>query len=67
MESAAVFLIGIAVIWLVFWIVRNDGATEIRDQHGLFRMRPPAEPAAEAAPDDIGAAESGGNRPPAAR
>jgi hypothetical protein len=29
---------------LVFWIVQNDGASSIRDQRGLFRMRPPAEP-----------------------
>ena len=43
MESAAVFLVGIAVIMLVFWIVQNDGASSIRDQRGLFRMRPPAE------------------------
>jgi hypothetical protein len=43
MESAAVFLIGVAIIWLVFWTVRNDGMPSIRDQRGLFRMRPPAE------------------------
>lgn len=42
MESAAVFLIGIAIVWLVFWTVRNDGVPAIRDQRGVFRMRPPA-------------------------
>ena len=45
MESAAVFLIGIAIIWLVFWTIRNDGMPSIRDQRGLFRMRPPMETA----------------------
>ena len=49
MESAAVFLVGIAMIWIVFWIVRNDGVRSIRDQRGLFRMRVP--PEAEAARD----------------
>lgn len=47
MESVAVFLVGVAVIWLVFWIVKNDGAATLRDQRGLFRMRPPAEPPAQ--------------------
>ncbi len=44
MESAAVFLVGIAIILLGFWIVQNDGASSIRKQRGLFRMRPPAGP-----------------------
>lgn len=48
MESAAVFLVGIAIILLVFWIVRNDGASSIRNQRGLFRMRPPAAPPPDA-------------------
>lgn len=46
MESAAVFLIGVAIVWLVFWIVQNDGARTIHGQRGLFRMRMPAEPGA---------------------
>ena len=54
MESVAVFLVGVAMVWLVFWAVRNDGARSIRDQRGLFRMRVPPEPAATAAagPDE---------------
>ena len=45
MESVAVFLTGVAMVWIVFWIVRNDGARSIREQQGLFRMRVPREPA----------------------
>lgn len=62
MESVAVFLVGIAVIWLVFWIVKNDGAATLRDQRGLFRMRPPAEPPAQpgAAPGGPGGVGPGG-------
>jgi hypothetical protein len=44
MESVAVFLTGVAMVWIVFWFVRNDGARSIRDQRGLFRMRVPQEP-----------------------
>lgn len=50
MESAAVFLIGVAIVWLVFWIVQNDGAPTIRHQRGLFRMRTPAESDPSAGP-----------------
>ena len=51
LESVAVFLVGVAMVWLVFWIVRNDGAPSIQAQRGLYRMRvPDARPDVNAAP-----------------
>jgi hypothetical protein len=60
MESAAVFLVGVAIVVLVFWLVQNDRSPSIRDQRGLFRMRPPAQPAPEekAATGDAAAEET---------
>lgn len=55
MESVAVFLVGVAMVWLVFWLVRNDGAPSIKSQRGLYSMRvpevPPAAEAGQTAPD----------------
>lgn len=66
MESAAVFLIGIAVVWLVFWIVRNDGVPTIRDQRGLYRMRTP-ETRPDAAREPAQSLKPGQGLPPATR
>jgi len=38
MESVAVGVAGIAVVWLIIWTVRNGKAPSIGDQKGLFRM-----------------------------
>lgn len=29
------------VVYLMFWMIRNDGADRIEDQHGLLRMAMP--------------------------
>lgn len=51
MESVAVFLVGVAMVWLMFWLVRNDGAPSIKAQSGLYSMRvPETPPATEAGP-----------------
>ena len=63
MESAAVFMVGAAMIWLVYWIVGNDGAPTIREQRGPFRMQPPAEPRAEPAPEAAQTAQASQPRP----
>ncbi len=38
MESVAIGVAGIAVVWLIIWTVRNGKAPSIGDQKGLFRM-----------------------------
>ena len=38
MESVAIGVAGIAVVWLIIWTVRNDKVSSIGDQKGLFRM-----------------------------
>ena len=39
MTSIAVLAVGIGVVWLVFWAVKNERATRVGEQGGLFRMR----------------------------
>lgn len=50
MESVAVFLVGVAIVWIVFWAIRNDKSPRIADQRGLFRMRVPGEAETEPEP-----------------
>lgn len=39
------------MVWLMFWLVRNDGAPSIKAQSGLYSMRvPETPPATEAGP-----------------
>ena len=38
MESIAIVLAAIAVIWLIIWCIRNENVTSIGEQKGLFRM-----------------------------
>lgn len=64
LESAAVFLVGVAMVWLVFWLVRNDGAPSIGAQRGPYRMRvPETPPAADADPASASDPASGSSRP----
>jgi hypothetical protein len=51
------------MIWLVYWIVGNDGAATIREQRGPFRMQPPAVPQADPAPEGAQTAEASQTRP----
>jgi len=39
MESLAVFLAGVAIVWLVFWQVQHDQVRSIEEHRGFFRMR----------------------------
>ena len=39
MTSIAVLAIGVGIVWLVFWAVKNEGASKVGEQSGLFRMR----------------------------
>ena len=39
MTSIAVLVIGVGIVWLVFWVVKNENASKIGEQSGLFRMR----------------------------
>lgn len=41
MEAVGVFMVGISIIWIVVWAIRNDTCSRIVDQRGLFRMRVP--------------------------
>ena len=34
----AIALAGIAIVWLIIWTMRNEKASSIADQKGLFRM-----------------------------
>ncbi len=43
MEDVAVLMVGISIIWIVVWAIRNDKPPRIADQRGLFRMRVPTE------------------------
>ena len=38
LESLAIAAAGIAVIWLIFWAIRNENVSSIGEQKGLFRM-----------------------------
>jgi hypothetical protein len=66
LESAAVFLVGVAVVWLVFWVVRNDGMPTIGAQRGLYRMRVP-EARPETDPESAPPSTPGQGSPPAGR
>ena len=39
MSSVAVLAVGIGLVWLVFWAVRNEGVGKVGEQSGLFKMR----------------------------
>lgn len=39
MEDLAVFAAGVAMVWLVFWLIRFDRSKSIEDHRGPFRMR----------------------------
>ncbi len=38
MTGLAIAFTGIAVVWLLIWVIRNDKVSSIADQKGLFRM-----------------------------
>ena len=38
MEAIAIALAGIAVVWVIFWSIRNENVSSIAEQKGLFRM-----------------------------
>jgi hypothetical protein len=38
LESLAIAAAGIAVVWLIFWTIRNENVSSIGEQKGLFRM-----------------------------
>jgi hypothetical protein len=38
MESIAIVLAAVAIIWLIVWCIRNENAPSIGEQKGLFRM-----------------------------
>ena len=38
LESLAIAAAGIAVVWLIFWAIRNENVSSIGEQKGLFRM-----------------------------
>ena len=39
MTSIAVLMIGVGIVWLVVWTIKNEHAGKVSDQNGLFRMR----------------------------
>lgn len=41
METGLLLLALAATLYVMHWLVHNDGAERIRDQTGLCRMKPP--------------------------
>lgn len=39
MESLGVLAVGVAIVWLVVWTIKNERVGRIGEQKGLFRMR----------------------------
>ena len=39
MTSIAVLMVGVGIIWLVLWALKNERTGKVGDQNGLFRMR----------------------------
>jgi hypothetical protein len=37
--SFAVLAVGVAIVWLVFWTIKNEKARTLDEQTGLFRVR----------------------------
>lgn len=49
METAILILAMSAVAFVMYWLVKNDGAPTIGDQEGFLRMMPPRDEDAVAA------------------
>lgn len=40
LETLLFIVTNLAVLYVMYWIIQNDGAARIEDQTGLLRMKP---------------------------
>lgn len=62
METGLLLLALAATLYVMHWLVHNDGAERIRDQTGLCRMKPPPDDEPTAA-EQAAARARAGRRP----
>lgn len=62
METGLLLMALGATLYVMYWLVHNDGAERIRDQHGLCRMKPP--PGDEPTAEELAAARQNKGRRP---
>lgn len=59
METGLLLLALAATLYVMHWLVHNDGAERIRDQTGLCRMKPPPDDEPTAAEQATARARAG--------